>query len=172
MEFKSIIHETALWLVGMNFYGDPFSNASPWEEANAVGTLWGRFMNLWENAPEAIKEQRTPNQMAEIFFETGETEAKGVYEVFVGVIVHRINEIPLSCVAKYLPANTYAVFTLRGAEITDDWLNRVVSEWLPTSGYRVAANYSIQIYDQRFQGVDRIDVSEIDVYIPIQPCHE
>jgi len=43
-----------------------------------------------------------------------------LFEVFVGVLVEKIENIPLKCVAKQLQATNYAIFTLKGDEITGD----------------------------------------------------
>jgi predicted transcriptional regulator YdeE len=57
---------------------------------------------------------------------------------------------------------------LHGAEITSDWYQMIYQDWMPTSGYHQSGSYSIQRYDQRFKGLDQIDDSVLDVYIPIE----
>ena len=69
--------------------------------------------------------------------------------------------------AKILPPATYAVFSLEGEQIASDWPLLITSEWLPEAGYQADHSHSIQRYDERFKGVQRIDESILDVYIPL-----
>ena len=61
-----------------------------------------------------------------------------------------------------------AVFTFEGQQINSDWPRMIYQEWLPNSGYQEAYRYNFQLYDQRFKGIDRLDESAIDVYVPIK----
>ena len=152
------------WLVvGMSFYGDPFSQASGWSEDNEIGLLWKRFM---ASDLAAIKHRTTPDTFLEIHIETRETATKGVYEVFVGAQVNKLEDVPVECVVKVLPAAQYAVFTLEGQQIVSDWSN-MLRDWMASSGYVRSHKYFIQLYDPRFKGMDRIDESALDAYIPI-----
>lgn len=156
------------WLVvGMSFYGDPFSQASGWSEDNEIGLLWKRFIAFHGQNPAAIKHVVDPNALLEIQVETEETPEKGVFEVFVGARVKKLVDVPIECVVKVLPATQYAVFTLKGEEITSDWGKLVYFDWLPSSGYGASHKYGIQYYDHRFKGLDKIEESTLDVYIPI-----
>ncbi len=153
------------WLVvGMSFYGDPFSQASSWSEDNEIGLLWKRFM-AFDLAK--IKHRTALDTFLEIHIETRETATKGIYEVFVGAQVNKLEDVPVECVVKVLPAAQYAVFTLEGQQIVSDWSN-VLWDWLASSGYSRAHKYFIQCYDSRFKGMDRIDESVLDAYIPVK----
>lgn len=58
-------------------------------------------------------------------------------------------EIPEGCVAKVIPASTWAVFPCRGPlpETLQDVNTRMWSEWLPNcKNYRLAANLNIEFY--------------------------
>ncbi len=162
-----LVTSSEWWVVGMNFYGDPFDRASGWSEENEIGLLWKRFMTFLETNPEAIQEQADPGVALEIHLETDETGEKGVFEVFVGVRVTRLAPAPLECTIKTLPATQYAVFTLHGPEITSDW-GQLIGNWMSQSGYERAHRYGIQYYDQRFKGLERIEESTLDVYVPIR----
>jgi len=152
------------WLVvGMSFYGDPFSQASGWSEDNEIGLLWKRFM-AFDFA--RIKHRTAPDAFLEIHIETQETAAKGIFEVFVGAQVDKLEDVPVECVVKVLPAAQYAVFTLEGQQIVSDWSN-MLRDWMVSSGYVRSHKYFIQSYDSRFKGMDRIDESVLDAYIPI-----
>jgi predicted transcriptional regulator YdeE len=148
----------------MSFYGDPFSQASGWSEDNEIGLLWKRFM-AFDLA--AIKHRTALDTFLEIHIETPETAAKGVFEVLVGVRVERLEDVPVECVVKVVPAAQYAVFTLEGQQIVSDWSN-ALRDWLLSSGYARSHKYFVQSYDPRFKGMDKIDESALDAYIPIK----
>jgi len=54
-----------------------------------------------------------------------------------------------------------------GTEIACDW-GQETELWMKENGYREAYPFSFQYYDHRFLGLDRIEESEIDVYVPIE----
>ena len=157
-----------MFLLGMNFYGDPFSNHSGWNEENEIGRLWFRFNSFLKKKPEQIKHRIKKDTSLEVFFTTEETMSLGIFEVFAGVLVEKIEEIPLQCVAKQLPTTTYAVFTLKGQEITSDWQQNIYTKHLPDLGYESSYSYNIQYYDHRFKSLNNIEESELDVYIPVR----
>lgn len=163
-----ILEPTQLTLVGMSFYGDPFSNASSWCEENEIGTLWRRFMQFVSQNPDAIKEQQRQNQFVEVHFETEESAEKGYFEIFVGAVVKSLVDPPLSCVVKILPCTEYAIFTLEGEAITSDWARVIDLNRFSQSGYAISYPYNIQMYDERFKGFDQITDSALDIYIPIR----
>jgi predicted transcriptional regulator YdeE len=163
-----ILQSCQFTLVGMSFYGDPFSNASSWCEENEIGSLWHRFMQLITQNPDAIKERRCKDQLMEIHFETDESAEKGYFEVFVGATVNRLVDVPLSCVVKILPPTEYAIFTLVGEAITSDWAMAIDTDWFSQSGYEISHPYNIQLYDDRFKGFENMVESALDVYIPIR----
>mgnify|MGYP006300910971 CR=1 FL=1 len=163
-----IEYKESMVLLGMDFYGDPFNSHTFWDEKNEIGRLWKRFESFLNKSPELIKNRIRKNVSLEVFITTEESMSIGIFEVFVGVLVEEIEYIPLKCVAKELPATHYAVFTLKGNEITSDWQNEIYNIWLPNSDYESAYNYNIQYYDERFKGIDQIEESVVDVYIPVQ----
>lgn len=59
------------------------------------------------------------------------------------------NEIPEGCVARVIPASTWAVFPCRGPlpETLQDVNTRMWAEWLPNcKNYRLAANLNVEVY--------------------------
>jgi AraC family transcriptional regulator len=157
------------WLVvGMSFYGDPFVEASGWDEGNEIGLLWRRFSAFLAERGDSLRHVPEPGVALEIHISTDETAQKGLFEVFTGVRVTELERVPLECAVKVLPATEYAVFTLYGQEITSDWHQMIYQDWMPSSGYRPSGSYSIQRYDERFKGVDQIAGSVLDVYIPVE----
>lgn len=167
MKFIKILEEQSYQLIGMNFYGDPFENKSAWEEENGIGELWRRFMNFYKNNESAINHKMNMNELVEVHLLNEESKEKGLYEIFVGTMVKKIEDIPLECVAKQLPPTKYVVFTVTGEEIASDWYRYIHNEWIPTSGYKIIESYSIVLYDEDFKGMDQLDESIVHAYIPI-----
>jgi predicted transcriptional regulator YdeE len=162
----TIVQKDEITLLGVSFYGDPFETSAGWTEENQIGRLWQRlFAYLAENA-EAIR-HRVPIQASyEVHVYGSETMTKGLFEVFVGIAVERLEAVPVDLLVKILPASEYAVFTLQGEQISSDW-HLEIDEWIAAAGYRVAHPFSFQYYDERFKGLDRIAESQLDVYMPV-----
>lgn len=167
MEPTAIIEKGQMLLVGFSFFGDPFSMSGEWTEENEIGRLWHRFISYMTKNQDCIK-HIVDNEVAyEVHVEHEETKLKGHSEVFVGVEVEELEDVPVEMLMKTLPPITYAVFTLKGQQITSDW-PKMIGQWMTQSGYQQAYTYGFQRYDQRFKGIERIDESELDVYVPIK----
>lgn len=161
MEPKKIIEKEEITLVGMVFYGDPFKEQGGWSQENEIGKLWKRFM-----AKKKTIENRVGTGAYEVHIEPEEYEETKNFYVFVGFKVEKLDKFPLEMFAKVLPATKYAVFTLKGKEITANWSDMIYKEWLPKSGYE-AHKFLIEYYDERFKGTDNPE-SELDIYLPIK----
>ncbi len=94
-------------------------------------------------------------------------ERTGEYEIFVGVEVDRLENVPVRLSIKILPPTKYAVFTLAGQEIVADW-SAEMQAWLTRTGYQRAYAYGFQYYDERFKGMEQIDESVLDMYVPVR----
>ncbi len=167
MEPTRILEKPGILLVGVSFFGDPFSINAEWSEENEIGRLWNRLFAYMRKHPHSIKHVANSKIAYEVHVEHEETTLKGYFEVFVGVEVTQLEEVPIELLVKILPASTYAVFTLRGQQILSDWSREIYQHWLPGSGYRCAYPYAFQLYDERFQGLDHLDQSVLDLYIPL-----
>jgi AraC family transcriptional regulator len=162
-----IVEQGQMLLVGLCFYGDPFAESGGWTEENEIGRLWDRFTAYMTDHRDAIQQMKDEDVAYEVHIETAETASKGFREVFVGVEVERLANVPVDLLVKILPATTYAVFTLKGEQIASDW-SMIIGEWLRRSTYESAGNYGLQRYDKRFRGLDNLTASELDVYIPVK----
>ena len=100
---------------------------------------------------EDVPHVKDENVAYEVHVESADTMSKGYREVFVGVEVESLAEVPVELLVKVLPAATYVVFTLRGEEIASDW-SMTIGEWMQHSTYEPVGNYGIQRYDERFRG--------------------
>jgi len=164
----SIIEKDQIILVGFSFFGDPFEFSGGWTEENEIGRLWQRFITFCSQHQGQIKHVVDEQTAYEVHIYNQETQTKGHFEVFVGMEVADLKDVPVEMLVKTLPASKYAVFTLQGAQIASDWSHEIYSEWLPKSGYQLGADFSFQYYDRRFKGLDQLEESELDVYVPIQ----
>ncbi len=155
-----------LWLAGVSFYGDPFQAAGDWSAENEIGRLWQRYFAVHERAP--LEGVVHPERAYEIHFWTPESSAKGYFEVFVGQQVTAPQEIPVHYLIKVLPQVKYAVFELQGETITADWPQMIYRLWLPQSGLVEAYPFTIQRYDDRFLGLDRVAESTLEILVPVK----
>jgi len=168
MKPVKIIKSEPILLVGMSFFGDPFSSASDWSVENEIGKLWSRFMRFLGNNSDAINNKVEGGGLYEIHIDGDRTEKDGNYEVFVGMPVETLDKVPIECVVKQLPETDYAIFTVKGEEIFSDWGMDIYRGWMPESGYETSFKYNVQLYDERFKGMDRIEESELDIYVPVK----
>jgi predicted transcriptional regulator YdeE len=162
-----IIDRAQIVLTGFSFFGDPFKLSGGWTEENEIGRLWKRFMAYFLQQRNRIKHVASSAVFYELHVEHAETRRTGEFEVFVGVEVNRLEDVPVELSIKILPPATYAVFTLAGLEITSDW-PRLIEAWFSQSGYRRAGDYGFQYYDERFKDMQHIEESVLDVYTPVE----
>lgn len=156
-------------LVGLGFYGDPFRLSGGWTEENEIGRLWKRFMSYLGQHPGCIKHTKGEQVAYELQIYHEDTPRTGEFEVFAGVAVEELEDLPLEFSAKILAPATYAVFTLAGDQIAADYYLKIAAEWLPEAGYGCDYRYSLQCYDERFKGMDNLAESVVDVWIPVHP---
>ena len=155
-------------LAGVSFFGNPFETKDPWSEENEIGKLWHRFIAFMQQNPSEFKQIAVAEDVFyEVHLTHPNTKVAGEFEVFVGVAVEQVEELPLALVAKVLPPTEYAVFTIEGEDINGDWPHKIYKEWMPQAGYSSAFAFNFQYYDHRFKGLDKLADSMIDVYVPV-----
>jgi len=164
-----ITTEDRLVLAGMSFYGDPFSTHGAWSGENEIGRVWTRFMTYLEGHHEQLEDILQPGVFYEVHTYSDETVSRGLFEVFVGARLTSLEGAPPALLIKTLPASEYAVFTVQGEEIATDWYSQAET-WIADSGYQRAHDFTFQYYDERFKGVEQMEESVLDVYIPIKPA--
>lgn len=157
-----------LMLLGISFYGDPFSLGDPWSEENQIGRLWARFTPYLQENAGKMKDIARRDVCYEVHVYSPETLEKGLFEIFIGIEIDDISAAPPDLLIKVLPASDYAVFTFHGEEIISDWVF-TVDEWLAQAGAARTHTYSFQRYDERFKGLgENLEESTLDVYLPIR----
>jgi predicted transcriptional regulator YdeE len=162
-----IVEKPQMTLLGLSFFGDPFSLSAGWTEENEIGRLWKRFMAYLAGHRQQIRHVVSEAVAYEVHIYHEETPQTGEFEVFVGLQVSKLEDVPLEMSAKILPPATYATFTLEGEQVGQDWPLLIIGEWLPEAGYEADHTHSIQRYDERFKGIERIDESVLEVHIPL-----
>jgi AraC family transcriptional regulator len=162
-----VIKKGQMLLLGFGFFGDPFRISGGWTEENEIGRLWNRFIAYLTTYRDGIQHITTDAVMYEVHIQHEETPRTGEYEVFVGIEVEKLEDVPVEMSAKILPPTAYAVFTLQGEQITSDW-QRMIVDWMLQSGYDSAYSYGLQRYDERFKGLDRIEESVLEAYVPVR----
>jgi predicted transcriptional regulator YdeE len=167
LEDPKILELDRIVLAGFSFFGDPFATSIEWSEENEIGRLWRRFWDYIENNNESILNLFNRKVAYEVHTWNEQTIAKGNFDVFVGMEIEKAEAVHYELLLRVFPPNKYAVFTLKGQDITSDWHKKIYEGWLPKSGYNEANQYQFQYYDHRFKGMDNLDESELDVYIPV-----
>jgi AraC family transcriptional regulator len=163
-----IIEQGEMIIVGMVYYGNPFKDVEVAPEQNEVGKLWTRFSTYWDSHREAFKHEVNTSVGWELHITTDEYEETKEYYVMVGIEVSRIEDLPAPIFAKVLPAGQYAVFTLKGEQMTSNWGDAIYKEWLPSSAYEEATGCTIERYDEdRFKGWGDPD-SEVEIWVPVK----
>lgn len=154
-------------LAGISFFGDPFRVNATWTEDNEIGRLWQRFINMMQAPIAGLPVPKEEGILYEIHIYHPETLERGEYEVFVGMEIETAHPVPPVLSLKVFPPRMYAVFTLCGQEIVSDWYAQMTAE-IEAAGYVQDGEYSVQRYDSRFKGMDRLEESELDIYIPVR----
>jgi AraC family transcriptional regulator len=156
-------------LAGCSFYGDPFTSSAGWTEENEIGRLWNRFMGNLQKSKEPISKLLQNKEWFEVWIENEESRKKGFFEIFIGTNVNSIDDVPYDLQIKILPATKYAVFTVKGEKIKSDWAYQQYKIGLEKNKFKKSKNdFCIELYDERFKGVDKISESELDYYFPIE----
>jgi predicted transcriptional regulator YdeE len=164
----TIIDKPEMTIVGMVYYGNPFKDAGGGSEQNEIGKLWARFNAYWDSNRAAFKHKVGPEVGWELHISTDEYDETKEYFVMAGVEVSEIEDLPAPIFAKVLPAGQYAVFALKGEQMTSNWGDAIYQEWLPSSAYEEGCACTIERYDgDRFKGWGDPD-SEMEVWVPIK----
>jgi predicted transcriptional regulator YdeE len=162
-----IVEQNEMTFIGMVYYGNPFKDVEVTPDQNEVGKLWARFSTYYDNHREAFKQEVNAKVGWELHITTDEYEETKEYYVMVGVEVSEIEDLPLPAFAKILPGGHYAVFTLKGEEMTSNWGKAIYKEWLPSSAYEESIKITLERYDaDRFKGWGDPD-SEVEIWVPV-----
>ena len=74
-----IIEQDRIILVGVGFYGDPFSDSAGWTEENEIGRLWHRFERLCQTHHDLLPPPSPEGVMYEVHTAGDEVGSEDVY---------------------------------------------------------------------------------------------
>ncbi|MFW5903948.1 MAG: GyrI-like domain-containing protein [Candidatus Saliniplasma sp.] len=166
-----IVEKESLKLLGVDYYG-PLESLR--DEKSPIENLWDRFASFcserWYAIEELVVNEDTSYEVH--MWNQKELEESKNFMAFIGVEVKEFKRTPVELVGKLIPEGRYARVTLKGEEI-ENWEKLVYKEWLESSDYQVRlfGTYSLdyQVYDEKvFKGVDQLEDSELEVYVPIE----
>lgn len=169
------------FLVGLSFFGDPFSGNAGWTEENEIGRLWSRFMRYRNEAggdfppvspiPLPGYSGASESLMFEAHIFDSDTVKTGHYEVFVGYptdLKSGVVRIPTLLSVKHFVSAKTAWFSLSGTAMADEDSYKAMENWIAERGFVRDGSGTCNVYDERFKGLDRLDESVIDVFIPVR----
>jgi predicted transcriptional regulator YdeE len=124
---------------------------------NEIPQLWDQFMprmgeikHLW-GAEEAAYGLCSENN-------------KGLIDYMACLQVSELKDIPEGMVGKEIPAQTYVVFESDGVKDIHATYDRILKQWLPSSGYDPGDGPDFEYYPPDFRGSD----SRLYIYFPIK----
>ncbi|MBI3259758.1 MAG: GyrI-like domain-containing protein [Ignavibacteriae bacterium] len=129
------------------------------------------FPNIWDVFIKRVKDipnlvNPTVTYALEFYGQEFNTEGKWFYMPCVEV--GSFDEIPMLMVCKTIPASRYAVFSLTGGVAgLHDLFMEIYKEWLPHSSFELAFDFDMEVYDERFKGIDNPE-TVMEVRIPIR----
>ncbi|MBI9012593.1 MAG: GyrI-like domain-containing protein [Clostridiales bacterium] len=154
-------------IIGMNFYGDPFSVGGSWSVDNAIGKLWQRYSTYLSKHSDMILHRVSADESYECHVMDESFEDTGEYGIMVGVEVSSLNQQPVHLVSKVIPKRKYMVLILSGQEIVSDqqvFIDEILKENTEVS---VDTSFFFEKYDKRFKGMHRIEESLVEIFIPL-----
>jgi len=128
-----------------------------------IPAVWEQLFTRMNDIPNRI----SPCYMLGVSeFTTNHLQEEFTYMACVPVI--HIDEIPEGMVGRTIPSREYVMVTNKGAlDKLGYTFEYIYTNWLPKSGYELAEEDDLEFYGDRFRGPND-ELSEIDIYIPIQ----
>lgn len=162
-----LITKSETILAGMTFYSDCFTFRKDQQPDDEIARLWDRFSRFMDSHTGVWRHLADPDIGYQIHIGNLDPKTDGSNEIFVGMEVQSLTRLPAQLSVKVLPSGRYAVFTLNGSQMTDNWPQQVYRMWLPQAGYQPTSAYIVQVYDSRYQGIGN-PATEIDIAIPVR----
>lgn len=169
MEYRLIEKEEFKVLGTVKNFGKWTANSEcdNWKERMGdTWGLWDEFLNKGMNDKIAkeYKLYRSP------LWQMGVTHTLDNGETVIAIGAESDGKNYPDLATLTIPKSTWAVFTAKGKLAQDEHpldalMTRIVSEWLPTSGYEKSMNYEIQVYGP---GNTKSDDYTCDIWIPVK----
>lgn len=161
-----LVHLDSIMLGGFSFYGDPISTKGSWDSENEIGKTFSRYSQFELEHPKRDY-SACKDRIYEVHIYGSETPTHGYFEVFIGEEVTSA-QLPICLSSKYIAAADYLKVTLCGNEIISDWYCSIYKEVLPELGVKALNSYVLQVYDERFKGMEQVGESVMEAYIPVE----
>lgn len=133
---------------------------------NKTGQLWRGFMPRRMEISNTIgMELYSIEVYPDAFFDTFNPAAS--FEKWAAVEVSETFDVPADVEIINMPSGLYAVFTHYGPAVNGPETYRYIfTEWLPTSGYRIAHRPHFAVMGEKYKS-DSAD-SEEEIWIPLK----
>ena len=131
---------------------------------NKIPNLWDKFMKRTSE----IKNVNDKEICLGICFhdEMDGCSEDSMFTYMASKLVDKISDVPDNMLSRELSAETYAVFTHKGAlDNLDKTYNKIYAEWLPQCNYKTAEADEFEWYDHRFKFGQ--EDSEMFIYVPV-----
>nr|WP_319377398.1 GyrI-like domain-containing protein [uncultured Methanoregula sp.] len=125
-----------------------------------IPACWKEFLS--QNSTAKIKNRAIPPTLYVVYSDYA-SDWRGEYSFLLGCGVTRAETVPEGMEVRRIPAQTYAVFNVKG-KMPDELLGIWSTIWL--SELPRTYTYDFEVYDKRFT---RPASKEVDVYVAIDP---
>ncbi len=143
------------------------------QSANAVANDWkeaaGEVWNVWDQFLNGGTNEKISHLYHAPMWQMGFTKTLENGETLLAIGAEADANAAEDLQTYTIPANKWAVFTVRGnlrgkEHPIDAMWARITTEWLPSSGYKRAADYEIEVYPP---GDTSSDDYTCEIWIPI-----
>lgn len=125
----------------------------------AIPSQWQRFVPHIDHIP---------HQVGAVTYGIGANfDEEGAFDYICGVEVSRFADLPEGFTTLRIPARRYAVFLHKGHIATvPATMKAIWTEWLPSSGHKLADAPFFERYDQRFN--PQTGQGEVELWLPLE----
>lgn len=130
---------------------------------NAYGNivaLWKCFMPRKKDLKNVVNDELIAMQVYSDF-----DRPENLFEIWACTEVSNFENIPESMESFTIPNGAYAVFLQKGMDASVTY-QRIMTEWLPTSGYHIDDRPHFQVMGEKYENGS--SDSEEDFYVPIR----
>lgn len=126
----------------------------------------GEIGKVWQELFPRLREIRYMDTSKNVSYGVCSPNPEGLIDYIAAFPVTRLSEIPEGMVGKEVPPQTYVVMESRGIEDIGPTYQRILHEWMPSSGYQPADGPDFELYTDEFNPEDPESV--LYIYFPIQ----
>jgi AraC family transcriptional regulator len=138
------------------------------KDVNPEGVM--HLTDAWMDFFKEVDGKYKPENMNSYGFTDNIRMDLQLFDYTIGMERESYIEIPEGFEEIKIPANKYAVYTLKGkieGGTVSEFIDNIFEKWLPEEKLECSsAGYSFEYYDERW--IDDSDDSEFDIYVPIK----